>query len=311
MNVEPNELVEMPDNRTTAPLIRAAQSIHPDPRFVSSLEARLRQKHSSKVIRFPRRWIAAAAAIALLLMGAFWLSTPAGRATAQELLKYFKRDADNTTTVTVYGDGVGPHPDSNVDPRNIITAEQESNVLITLPDNLVAATSYTLYVPTWLPNNYVYEGVTDYTVDMTPPSTWMWFPCADETEPWQVVVIQYRTTLTQAMNMLRMEIGSDAQVEQVTIWGDVTAEYVKGTWDFSEPLTGEEVAPGEEMTMEQVWKSDIDYHTLSWYAQGNYFIVRSGGFNAIPGTNATSACPITREDFIAIANSLVPYEGNP
>jgi hypothetical protein len=160
---------------------------------------------------------------------------------------------------------------------------------------LEALAGFDIPEPSVIPENYRYIGG---EVVMVAPFVDLQYECDDpENYPngsfgftFEISKISEKELEWEMEHFGQEEIGESASIETVTING-VTAEYVKGYWNYG---TG-------ESSNEKRWDNNIHYHVLKWYKEGFLYTFRTIGLIA---GNYTGSCMLTKEDLVEFAESL-------
>jgi hypothetical protein len=254
-------------------------------------------------------WILGASAALLLFAGMLWFISPSVRAFAGYVIThYFKQDQDDLRTGAARFYVEDPNEDFS--PPVLQSVPWQPGVSITpdvtkpeaasqLPESFTENIPFKVMVPTFVPDNYVLSNTIYYPMG---PMTTQLYECT--TGEWGFSLDQNQLTYKEFISQpYRVEVGSSAIVELITIWDGVRAEYVKGNWRvIAEPdLTN--VQPGETVPLDEVWDPQINYHRLTWYVDGSLFRLYTSLWS--PDVNADmGTCHLDREIFVKIAESM-------
>lgn len=160
---------------------------------------------------------------------------------------------------------------------------------------LEALAGYDIPEPSVIPENYSYIGG---EVVMVAPFVDLQYECNDpENYPnssfgftLEILKISEKELEWEMEHFGQEEIGESASIETVVING-VTAEYVKGYWNYG----------SGESSNEKRWDNNIHYHVLKWYQEGFLYTIRTIG---LIEPDYRGACMLTKEDLVAYAESL-------
>lgn len=278
----------------TDALERKLQMVHnenqPDQVFKEQLEQELRRLHASTMLVgsvHPRkagiaRPVVAIAASFLIVLGLF-ATLPPLRGLAQDIIDFFILGEETIeTSVVIGGDAaVGD------DPYSLSISELQDQV------------AGTLYLPTLLPDSYVYDG--------------------GSYNPQQAqFIVTYRCgtlnsiglaaqPIEDATQILPYEVGGSANIIDVNING-VQGQYVRGFWVLS--VTGydpDAPAPDEpiQQSAEAVWTNESDQQMLWWYdAELSLSFVLSTMSGTIHSEEQSSSCDLDMADFVRVAESV-------
>ena len=209
--------------------------------------------------------LSAGIALAVILTGVLFFTTPQGQAMAQSMLQFFTRAENNELPLQSFQLTLLPTPGTPTpDPASIIDANPEFT-------EVQKQAGYDVFEPSWIPSSLTFAGAS--------------------IEDQKIVRIFYQYVETNGL-VFRQEpvpvsedcelcgmVGPDASVEQVTI-GDTSGEFVEGVWKLTE--------------QGPVWESDPYLKTLRWQKDGMAFELLYMG---PPDT-------LSKQDMVTIAESI-------
>jgi len=217
----------------------------------------------------------------------------------------------SVSTGRTRGRGIAPEPCAldKDDYVAIANSLQPARMLQNLPllrspedtlsvDEVVAQTDFDVLMPTYIPEAYTFESAAFIPTG----GSWLNYRCGDV---WAISIEQRRVAPDEIPD-IRHEVGASADIETVQI-GDHTGQYVRGHWLSFPSRT--EATPGTPISRPATWTNFSGWQQLVWYADGFLFkIATSGGLtNSIP----FPPCSLTKDDYVAIANSLQPASSLP
>ena len=170
--------------------------------------------------------------------------------------------------------------------------DEVTEEIILTPNQLADLAGFDVLEPGFMPEDYQYDHGDLYTLGGSGVD--LYYICNNAYDPpsdWGLWVTQLKMSEAeykfQMEHFFKDEVGESAQVETFTING-VLAEYVKGYW------------VEEAGSKRRIWDNSFNYHRLTWYKDGFLYEVHTGSM----GGYDTGPCLLTREDIIAIAQSL-------
>lgn len=302
-----------PDSASVEQLTHAARTIHPDPRFVKALGTQLRAHHPAKRPTASLRWLPAAAALLLLMVGVLFFVTPTGSAFAESVSAFFRPGEDDTTVVqAVYRpdhdapivEAEGTSAESIVIPAPpVVTLETIPPVARSaapvLPTEFAQTVPFDIWLPDFLPASYQLEDAEYHPLG---PLTHLEFYCTTNSI-WRFGLRQRQISPAQLAieyDAIRGEVGASAVIEQIPL-RNITAEFMAGDWiptsipDFSDTQTS---AP-----MQMEWENDVPFYRLTWYEDGYLFQLYTTGGLSVAGADAGD-CATGREVFVSLAESM-------
>ncbi len=167
------------------------------------------------------------------------------------------------------------------------------------PNQLEALAGFDILAPAYLPENYQYDHGNHYS--MGGIAVDLYYSCGNNPDlPRSSTFYIYQVKMSAAEyqweleNLPKDEVGESAQIETVLING-VPAEYIKGNWrDVID------TSSGTPIPVKRVWENSLNSYSLKWYTNGVFYVMRTGNW----GDDIPAICILTKEDFIAIAQSL-------
>ncbi|MGJ3240328.1 MAG: hypothetical protein ACFE0Q_16595 [Anaerolineae bacterium] len=270
------------------------QTIHnenqPDPIFAEQLEQELRSIHSSIYLTEPikphsvsivRRIVAIAASF-LIVLGLF-ATVPPLRVVAQDIIGFFIAGEETIeTSVVIGGDASAEH-----NPYSLSISELQDQV------------AEMLYLPTYLPDGYVYDGG---SYDLQQERSIITYRCS----PLHSIGLTAQPVDDMAQ-IMPYEVGESANIIDVDIDGTY-GQYVRGFWVLSVPnYDSDAPAPDEPIQepAEAVWTNDSDHQMLWWHdANIGLSFVLSTMSGSVHSEEQASACDLDMADFVRIAESM-------
>ena len=274
-----------------------------------------------------RRGLGAVAALALVLFG--FLITPAGRGLAQAAWAFFTRSDSDQGITTVFLPS--EHPDSaaavptleptvaapTLEPtvatptpeltvealdegRPVVYAENGATIPAAFePTNTSERPDYAVYLPKVIPEGYQVDRVEFHSFN---PMTVVEYVCESNTAFFLTqIAIGVQSYLDDPA--YQREVGASAEIVDVDVMG-VIGQYVRGDWTLVEVVDREDIPEGGTLDVETVWDNEMEYHHLSWYADGMLFRIYTSRVSAIEAPE----CALEMSDFIAFAEQLTPVE---
>ncbi len=209
--------------------------------------------------------LSAGIALAVILIGALFFTTPQGQAMAQSMLQFFTRAESNELPLQSFQ--LTPLPTSGAptpNPVSIIDAKLEITE-VELP------VGYDVFEPSWIPSNLTFAGASIED----PKIVRIFFRYMDTNG---LVFRQEPVPGSKDCELCNM-VGPDAPVEEVAI-SNTTGEYVEGVWKLTE--------------QGPVWESDPYLKTLRWQKDGMAFELLYMG----PPDS------LSKQDMVTIAESI-------
>ena len=241
-----------------------------------------KQMMSHRILRFVR--VAAAALLgAILVSGLLWAS-PSLRALAQEIINFFVPvDDEQASVVFVHGDTV---------PNWMSPASWSLKEIVTLTD-------FDMRVPTFMPETYQFTHASYASDGVTPI---LYYEC--RFTPWSIMIWQNVGDENPSF-----EVGESAVIEAVSIH-DTIGQYVRGFWSFhvDDEVRSEREAVARELDeavgvpATMMWSNEINHQQLTWREDGIIFTITT----ATMISDGRNPCPLTKEDYVAIAEGLRP-----
>lgn len=265
----------------------------------SDFDARLMQEfqqqagsaapRSQQPSRISRIVLTAAASVMLVMVAVFTI--PPLQTVAQQIIDFFHPAETNQKPSNIIVGGIAPDDDYDPFPLSM--------------EEVSAQADFDFMVPAFIPETFSFDGAMIQPED---GSVSLNYACSG---PWSFSIIQ--TPIEEDAfdpERIQNEVGADAVIESVKI-GSADGQYVRGAWV---PVINDEILEqsrqAEEPTrieIDAVWMNESHWYRLNWYADGIlYHIGTSGG--SLSENMPASACMPTKEDFIAVANSLAPKE---
>lgn len=210
--------------------------------------------------------LVAGIALAVILIGVLFFTTPQGQAMAQSMLQFFTRTESNELPLQSF-QLTPPLPAAGTrtpNPASIIDAKLEIT-------EVELQAGYDVFEPSWIPSNLTFAGASIED----PKIVRIFFRYMDTNG---LVFRQEPVPGSEDCELCNM-VGPDAPVEEVAI-SNTTGEYVEGVWKLTE--------------QGPVWESDPYLKTLRWQKDGMAFELLYMG---PPDT-------LSMEDMITIAESI-------
>jgi len=271
----------MSDQKLYDELRTLAEKITPDQTFVNQLETQLKEMPMNTVSLSSvrrTRWLFAAAAAFVLIVGAF-LTVPPLRTWAQDVIErlFFPMPSDEQHVVY-----------HTVDLSTMPRTESESAM-----DALELG--FDILMPSVMVSGLTFNPEMN-TYDDNPPYLSMSYTDGE------IIVSIFEMQLQRGQHDTWDEVGASAEIIPVTLTlasGEtVTAQYVQGAWSWIDPPGSPTRAPGQGIDTVMTWNSDIPMRRIRWQ-QGDMIIE----------VNTTTLIGIadhvpTLDDLIAIAQGL-------
>jgi hypothetical protein len=192
----------------------------------------------------------------------------------------------------------GPWPTQQIFTSNNGADEIDQEVILT-PNQLESLAGFDILEPAYLPENFHYNHGEYYSLGGNAVD--LYYSCGDNSDlPWGYNFYIYQVKMSEAEYQWELdqapkdEVGESAQIETVLIKG-VPAEFIKGYWQEVIDTSSSTPVP-----VQRIWDNNINYYSLKWYANGVFYMMRSGSW----GDNMPTICLLTKEDIINIAQSL-------
>lgn len=238
---------------------------------------------SRRTLRFVR--VAAAALLGVMVVGGLLWASPSLRALAQEIINFIVQGEDEQPSIIFVGGDSDPewmHPPE-------LTLEE-----------IVAQTEFDMRVPTFMPTLYRFMYAIYFSDGVTPV---LYYDCPYD--PWAIMIVQ-----DMGEKDSPVEVGASAVIEEVPI-RDTVGQYVRGFWRIrvDEAVRREQEAVAREQNeavgvpATMVWSNEIEHQQLAWREDGINFRIQTAGFSS---GDTRNPCPLTKEDYVAIAEGLKP-----
>lgn len=230
-----------------------------------------------------RALVTSAAATVVLTIAVFTI--PPLHALAQQIIDFFIHSDTDKIAVELHVGG----PTHSDNPNLLSLAE------------LADLVSFELSLPTVIPPAYAFYGA---SYDPDAQSVLLNYRCSDY---WALNVVQTKLPQSEVADLLRREVGVDADIEQVMI-GAATGQYVRGSWviwvDYDTVQQAEEVEATVTVDAKGTWVNSDHWQQIIWYDDGVLYTVEGGSSSHTGIPENRLMCSLDKDDFIAIAHGL-------